>query len=148
MPNSIQWQQAWVSRGDVLTTELNTLANDARTNAGAEVDNSANLDQFALIELNVTFASSPASGGYVQLYLLQAPDGSNYDDGSSSVDPGNHKRLLEIPVRATTSAQRLTSGLFLLPPAKVKFILLNKSGQAFPASGSTVRLYTSNNEVQ
>jgi len=48
------------------------------------------------------------------------------------------------PLRAVTTAQKVPLGLGLalvnLPPTKFKAFLLNKSGQAFPASGSTLKL--------
>ena len=43
-----------------------------------------------------------------------------------------------------TTAQKVPLGLGLtlinLPPTKFKAFLLNKSGQAFPASGSTLKM--------
>lgn len=148
MPSAIQWEAAWNSEGNVLSTELNSLADGSRTNAGTEVDNSTNLDQYGKVEINVTFGSAPSAGAYVDLHAVTAPDGTNYEDGSSSVDPGSHTMVARIPVRATTSAQRLMSRVFPLEPAKTKFILVNQTGQAFPASGSTVELFSSNDEVQ
>jgi len=127
---------------------LNSLADGSRTDAGTEVNNSTNLDQYGWVEVNATFGTAPDSDGYIALYMAKALDGTNYEDGSSSIDPGDHTWLLNIPVRATTSAQLLMSGRFELPPCKVKFILENQAGQALPASGSTVELFTCNDEVQ
>lgn len=148
MANAILWQAAWTSRGTVLTTELDALGNTSRTNAGTEIANQTNLDQYGKLELAVDFVSAPSAGGYVQIHMLTAPDGTNYEDGSSSVDPGLHTVVVSIPLRADTAAQRLTSPVFALQPAKTKFILLNQSGQSFPASGSTLTLYTDNDELQ
>jgi hypothetical protein len=141
---SEKWASGWTSRGTVLTTELNSLAASSRTNAGTEISNQTNLDRYGVLELQVTFGSAPSSGGYLELYMVTAPDGTNYEDGSSSNDPGGHTLAAIIPVRATTSAQRLLSAVFGLEPAKTKFILSNQTSQAFPASGSTVTLYTAN----
>lgn len=148
MANAIKWEALLSDRSTVLTTELNALANDARTNAGSAIDNGANLDRFGWLELNVDFVSAPSAGGYCAIYMVTALDGTNYDDGSSSVDPGAHTWILSIPVRADTAAQRLHGQRFELPPCPVKFILENKTGQAFPASGSTLELFTGNEEVQ
>lgn len=148
MANALKWEAVWNSRGNVLSTELNSLGTGTRTAKGTEVDNGTNLDQFAKFEINVTFGTTPSAGGYVQLHMMTAPDGTNYDDGDASTDPGSHTVCAVIPVRATTSAQRLMSGVFPLQPCKTKFILLNQSGQAFPSSGSTVELFTSNDEIQ
>lgn len=148
MPNAILWQAVWNSRGNVLSTELNSLAAGSRTNAGTAVANQTNLDQYGKLEINVTFGTAPTAGGVLTLYMITAPDGTNYDDGSSSVDPGDHRVLLAVPVRATTSAQILMTPVFRLEPATTKFLLTNDTDQAFPASGSTVELFTANDEVQ
>ena len=148
MANLIQWGAAPNSEGSVLSTELNSLADGSRTNAGTEVDNSANLDTYGMLEMNVTFGTAPDADGYVALYMITAPDGTNYSDGSSAATPGADTWVLNIPVRAVTSAQRKVTKVFTLPPSKLKFILENRSGQAFPASGSTVELFSMNYELQ
>lgn len=140
---TIKWA-GYTDRSTVLATELNALANAGRSAAGAEVDNATNLDRWGKFELSVTFGTAPSAGGYVEIYAVTAPDGANYEDGSNTVDPGTHKLIDRIPVRPVTTAQRLTGRQFPLEPAKTKFILLNGSGQAFPASGSTLKLYTTN----
>jgi hypothetical protein len=138
---------AYTSRGNVLSTELNALTNAGRSAAGVEIDNGANLDVYGVLELQVTFGTAPSDGGYVEIYMVTAPDGTNYEDGSNSVDPGAHKLIDRIPVRAVTTAQRLTGRMIPLLPEKTKFLLYNGSGQAFPASGSTLTLYTTNRTV-
>lgn len=148
MPNAILWQAPTVDQGDLLSTELNNLANAARTNQGTELNNATNLDTIAWAEVSVTFGAAPSAGGYLVLYLIPALDGTNYAQGSSTLPPGGHAAVATIPVQATTNAQRIASQAFRLPPSKVKFILENQSGQAFPASGSVVAIYTSNEEVQ
>lgn len=147
MPNAIKWQ-SWSDRSNVLSTELNSLASGSRTNAGTELANQTNKDQFGKLEISVTFGSAPAAGGTLEIYMVTAPDGTNYEDGSSSVDPGAHTLIITIPVRNTTSAQRLMSRRFELDPAKTKFILRNNTNQSFPSSGSTLKLYTTNDEIQ
>lgn len=148
MANAIKWAGAWTSRSNVLSTELNSLANTSRTNAGTAVDNSTNLDQYGKLELNVTFGTAPDSGATVKIFMVTAPDGTNYEDGSSSVAPGSHTLVDIIPVKASTSAQRLMSRIIPLQPAPTKFLLENQTGQAFPATGSAVELFTNNDEVQ
>lgn len=130
----------------VATTELNSLANNAGA-LGAEYDNSANLYMFGLFELNVTFGTAPTAGNTVDLYIIPAPDGTNYDDattGASGAAPGT-TYVGGLPLRAVTTAQKVPLGLgqagyIQLPPTKFKVFALNKSGQAFPASGSTIKL--------
>jgi len=137
----------FTSRSTVLTTELNALANAGRSAAGAEINNATNMDMYGQLELQVTFGTAPTAGGFVEIYMVNALDGTNYEDGSNTVDPGTHKLVDRIPVRAVTTAQRLNGRMLPLEPAKTKFLLVNGSGQAFPASGSTLTLYTTNRTV-
>lgn len=131
----------------IATTELNSLANGSAA-LGAEYDNSSNLYLFGYFELNVTFGTNPTAGSLINLYLIPAPDGTNYDDnttGASGVAPST-VYVGGFPLRAVTSAQKipLTGGLhqghIMLPPLKFKPFLINNSGQSFPASGSTLKL--------
>ncbi len=148
MVNPVKWETTPNSRGNVLSTELNALGDTNRSNAGAEIDNSVNLDKYGMLELTATFATAPDTNGPLHLYLVTAPDGSNYGDGSSTTDPGPDAYLLTISVRAATSIQRKMTRWFEIPNAKFKLILENQCGFAFPATGSTVELWTSNDEIQ
>lgn len=148
MPSAILWLGAPTSRGNVLATELNALANGSRTNAGTEIDNSVNLDKYGFLELDVTFGSAPNADGYVAIYVVTALDGTNYATGSSTAAPGADTWVINIPVNAVNTAQIKQVGPIALPPSKCKFILENKSGQAFPASGSVLKLFTANDEIQ
>lgn len=148
MANAIEWETTPTSRGNVLAAEMNALADAARTDQGTEVDNSVNLDTYAMLEFNVDPTAAFSSGGFVSIFLIAAPDGSNYGDGSSSVDPGADTWILNIPLRAVATAQRKITKVFPLPPAKIKFILENQAGLVFPSAGTTLELFTMNFEVQ
>lgn len=141
---SIKLEQAAITT--LLSTELNSLANNAGA-LGVEYDNATNDYIYGLFELNVTFGSNPTAGNTVDLYIIPAPDGTNYDDavtGASGSAPAT-SYAGGFPLRAVTSAQKVPLGLGLsgpvpLPPTKFKAFVLNKSGVAFPASGSTVKM--------
>jgi len=150
MASKLIWEASFASCGNVLSMELNSLANDTITAAGSAVDNTTNLDVYGWLELNVTFGSSPTdSVPTVDVYMSISADGTNYasDPVTSGVDCGL-QQIISIPTRKVTSAQRKVVGPFLLPPGKFKFLLDNQTGVSFPASGSTVTLYTSNIEGQ
>lgn len=142
MATTYKWSAAWTSRGNVLTAELNALASAGVSAAGTEVDNATNLDTWGQLKLSVTFATNPSAGGYVNVYMVTAPDGTNYEDSGTSTPV--HRLVASIPVRAVTTAQVVNSKPFPLEPAKTKFFLENQAGFAFPASGSTVALFTAN----
>lgn len=137
------------SRGTVLGSELDALGNAAYSAAGSTVvDNATNLDRFGLAELTVTFGSAPTADAPVHLYAVYAPDGTNYADGGGSVRPADLSLYLgTFQVRAVTTAQRIQTPRFELKPAKLKVVAYNGSGQAFPASGSVVTLYTFNRSI-
>jgi hypothetical protein len=148
----VKWDAPMTSRGNVLNTTA-TILTTARTNptggtnaGGTEVDNSTNLDMYGKLEISLTYATAPAAGGYINIYMMTAPDGTNYDDGDASVAPPSVALVCSIPVRAVTTAQKLMSPLFLIPPTKLKFILENM-GSTTISSGATVELFTVNEEV-
>lgn len=135
-------------RGTVLTTELNSLANGSFSASGTILDNATNRDRKAIAELNVTFPSAPTDESVVDLYMVIARDGTNYSDGGTSRDPGAERYVGSFTVQNTTSAQRLHTREFDLPPFKVAFIARNGSGQAFPTTGSTVSVSTFNRTTE
>lgn len=124
----------------LLSTELNSLANGSGIVASAAYDNATNLHIWGIFELNVTFGSAPTAGNLVNLYLEIAPDGTNYGDNQNI----QTTYVGGFPLRAVTSAQRVHLGIGLaaplwLPPTLFKLRAVNNSGQAFPASGSTIK---------
>ncbi len=151
MPSKVLWDAAAVSRGNVLSTELNNLAAAAFSAAGTEVDNSTNLDQYGWLELDYDLAANPAAGGYMTLFLLKALDGTNYEGaGDGTNGPGGHAIVAVIPIQFTAdnAAHIAMSQMFRLPPCKIKFVLQNNCSAAFAASGSVVELFTANDESQ
>lgn len=134
---TIQWDYAAIT--SVMTTELNSLSNGSAA-LGVEYDNTSNGYTRAILELNVTFGSNPTVGRTCDIYLIAAPDGTNYDDSWNN--PAAFKG--GIPVQVNTSAQKITLGAgqqeIVIPGLKFKFRLYNNSAVAFPASGSTLKL--------
>jgi hypothetical protein len=131
----------------LMTTQLDGLANAAAA-LGVEYDNSASLYLWGLFELNVTFGTNPTAGSLINLYLIPAADGTNYADNVPGAGGSAPSTMFAggFPLRAVTTAQRVTLGvhgfypLVPLPPAKFKVFVVNNSGQAFPASGSTLKM--------
>ena len=150
MPNKILWNDPPTSRGTVLASELNSLANGALSGVsgsgtGSPVDNATNLDQYGLFRLSVTFGSNPSAGGSINVYEIIAADGSTYGSSAAAVQM---RLVCSIPVNASTSLQVIDTPPILLRPALSKYAIENKTGVAFPASGSTLTLFTANDEVQ
>jgi hypothetical protein len=126
----------------LISTGLDSLANNGLA-LGAAFDNTQGAagDGYTLCELElvVTFSVAPTANTGASLWLLGAPDGTNYEDGSSSVTPAKLPNVV-FPVRAVTTAQRIVRRAWL-PPALMKPLLKNDgTGQAFAASGNTLKI--------
>jgi len=133
----------------LLDTELNSLANNDAALDSAEYDNATNLYEFAAFELYVDFVSAPTAGPTIELYMIPSLDGTNYGDGDGTPLAQINTFVGAFDVRATTAAMRLNlaipsamgaPNLAPLLPVKYKALIYNKSGQAFPASGSTLKM--------
>lgn len=123
----------------LLTTELNSLGNNTLSSASAAVNNDANLDMYADLEL-VLASLSPTAGAYVAVYLLEAIDGTNYPE-ATNLRLKTSQLLLAIPLDTTAAtAQRIAARNVLLPPGKFKVVLDNQSGVSLAASGNTLKM--------
>jgi hypothetical protein len=130
----------------VLTTELNALATVTMTAASATYDNSTNLNIYCDLELFITWNGTPAAGAYATVYILEAPDGTNFP-GQSTADLRltTNQLFCTIPLGVVAnSAQRVPVRNLVLPPAKVQFIVDNQSSIAYAASGNTMKILTYN----
>jgi hypothetical protein len=122
----------------LLSTGLNSLANAARV-VSSDVDNATGLYLYADFECN--FASAAfAAGAYVSLYLLESIDGTNYEDGSSSVTPTAQCLIANIPFRNATAAQIHTVRGIVLPPTHFEIELINNCGVTLASSGNTLKM--------
>lgn len=132
----------------VLSTELNALANGDYSDASAAFNNSSVRFRYGVFEfVGGTFGVAPTDFTSLSLFMVESADGTNYEDGGGAVRPQGAKFRASVELRAVTTSQRLVSRPFELTPTLVKFVLHNGSGQALPATGSVVKLYTFNREI-
>lgn len=146
----IKWQAGPVSRSTILTTELNAHPNNTMSAAGTAIVNTTNLDTLGELELKVTFVSAPTDAApTVDVYFAKSLDGTNYSSApvTGGVDCAQ-LFFVSIPVRKVTSAQVITVGPLLLPSGNWKPYVDNQTGVAFPATLSTLALYTENFEAK
>lgn len=148
MSKTVLWQGAWNSRGTLITTGFNGLSDPGNWTTLAnctQIDNSSNLDKWGKVVFSVSFPTGAAVGGCIVVYMVTAPDGTDYEDGGTSVDPGEHNIVAVVNVKPTvTGVQLLTSKIFPMQPAKTKFIVLNKADANMASTGNTMALYTNN----
>ena len=152
MANLIKWSalgtRTLVINGDATPPSLKNLANSARV-LGNEIDNATDRNQYADWHVDLRFAVAPAAGSVVEVYFVEAHDGTNYEDGDSSTTPAKSPAFI-VPVRAVATQQKIVVPYILLPPFKFKPLLLNSSGQALTNTDNENRLYyrAYNDEVQ
>lgn len=141
---SVKYEQAAITT--LMTTELNSLANNAKALGTTVYANGTNQYLFGYFELVVDYGTSPTAGSLIELYIIPTVDGTNYVDGDASNDPAYNLFAGGFAVRATTNPMRLAvggpggSGLVALPPTSFKALLWNKTGQAFAASANTLKM--------
>lgn len=145
---SVEKWQSPASATDILTTQLDSLANNTRTALSSEYDNSTGLNVQMIAELLVDFGSAPTVNTTFDLYCVPAFDGTNYADGDASVVPAASLFCCAFQLQNTTNTQRLVSQPFTMPPFKCKFLIHNNgTGQAAQSSGNTLRIRPANREI-
>ena len=147
MVSAVKWQAA-PTVTSIMTTALNSLANNTISAASTVVANQTNLDTLSWFELNVTYGVAPSDANpTVDLYAATAPDGTNYETAplTGGANQG-HMFIGSFPIAKVTSAQRVVIGPFAFDPMTTKFYLDNQTGQAMAATGNTLDIITDNLE--
>ncbi len=130
---TIQWAAPSAAQ-TMITTEANSLATAGTTALGTAWDNTST--RYVQAAGEVYLASlTPASGGYVQVYLVPAPDGTNYGDIVNS------NLVATIYPSTSASVKRLTFENVPLGPYLYKVALKNVTGVTLASSGNTVKLW-------
>ena len=134
----------WTSYGSwttALSTGLNSLANDGLAISSA-IDNSTNKDLF--IDIEVYLASvdlSSQTNPAIYIWLVARTDGTNFEDGGSSVAPARAPDAI-VPLREVNGAQRVFARMLMATPDQFKILVQNKTGAALASSGNTVKYST------
>lgn len=123
----------------VLSTGLDSLANAAAA-LSAAVDNDTDLDLLFLAQLAVTFGTSPTDQAPVELWIARSLDSTTFEDASATGPIFPRNGFVDACyVRAVTTAQVISTREITMPWRDHKALVMNRSGQAFPASGSTLK---------
>jgi len=143
MSNIGKWK-APSSVVSLLTTELNSLANNTASAASSAIANETNLDVYADIWLHLA-SLTPTGAPYINLYILEAIDGSTYPSATGSVLRNQPQHLLcSFILDTTAAAQDVIVRGVMLPPGSFKVVADNQSGPTLAASGSYVKMITYN----
>lgn len=122
----------------LLSTELNSFANNTTVAASADFDNSANLNPWGLFELYCQYGSAPVANAVIGLWLISKIDGTNYED-YSGIEPARAPDVC-FRVRAVTSAQRITVPGRLRLGLQLPVARNLATGQSFASSGNTIKV--------
>ena len=123
---------------DVLTTELNSMADGVRV-LSATIDNSTALNFFEDLVLSISnIGGSRDVGAIVELFLLEALDDTNFVDGGVSIEPAQSDLVGVFNIRTSTAAQIHVIRGVELPPTKFKYLVKNKTGKALSVIGNTL----------
>lgn len=134
---SVKWEVGTIST--VMTTGLDSLADEANA-ISSEIDNTSNLHLFDDVEwVHAALGYTPAAGSVIELYIVEALDGTNYEDGDASIDPPATNLVGVFNIRSTTSAQRHVIRQIPIPPFKFKYVIINKTGGTLASSGNTLK---------
>lgn len=137
MPTAVRTLKSSGTVDTLLSTDLNSLANNALVLGAAVTPTDPNYPE-AEIELVVGFGSAPTVNTAILVWFLRAPDGTNYEDGGTSVQPLRNPDVI-FTLRAAT-AQRITKRC-KLPPGTIKALLKNDgTGQATNSSANTLKI--------
>lgn len=131
-------KQIYGTIASILTTELNSMANNASVLSGV-----TSLSEVGYLECDIeivcTFGIAPTSGSGFSVWFIRAIDGTNYEDGDASIVPSRAPDLV-IPVRSVNTIQRIIICGYV-PPGNFQVLIRNdRTGQAITSSGNTLKL--------
>ncbi len=132
-PNSIE---------TVFTTGLNNLANDGVA-VSANVSNDATEELYLYADFEIYLAtqgSARSAGAHVEIYIIQEIDGTNYSYGGTGLPPNAALKVGNFAYDAAVTARYTHIRGVKLPPADFEVVLINRTGQAFAASGNTLKM--------
>lgn len=135
---------------NLLTTELNSLANNAGTAYGPEVG-VANDAQLGMLHLHLASNSSAFTvSSYLSVFFVPSittASGATYPTYTSGTTPAlsqSNYLVGNIAINPKTQAANVVDEVLpgvIIPAGFFKCIVINSSGVALPASGNTLDVY-------
>lgn len=128
---------------NVLTTELNSLADGNVCALSSAVDNSSALLKYADFQLDLASLSITSVTAFVSLFIVPTVDGTNYPDFSSGAFANYHGQYYAatLAVKAVTAtAVRANVSKIPLPPGLFKVGARSGLGVSMASSGNTLAI--------
>ena len=141
MANQVLWKAPTARTSGISADTIAAGSNEI----GSEIDNEVNLDRYMSAELTWTCATASTENEVMELYILYSLDGTNYEDGSDSVDPKKSPVAVFVDDGGTAVQKQTVSGISIKPFA---FKALLKSELTNSAASVTLDIETYNEEVQ
>ena len=136
---TVKWTDK-VSAETVMTTELNSLANDDRNITATAVSNDGAGEKHLYANFRLYLAtqgSARSAGANVQLFILPEVDGT-YPYGDDTLDPDTGLLRGAFGFDAATTARYAVMEMVPIGPNDFHIVLKNNTGQALASSGNTL----------
>lgn len=142
MANEVLWNAATSVSSGISSESVNAGAN----NLGTEIDNTTNKDRFLSFDLTFSCASAPTANTTIEVYILYAIDGTNYEDGDATPTDPTKNPAAAVAARNVTGAQRVAVTNIPIQPFKFKILIKSELDQN--ATSVTLNAYTHNEDIQ
>ena len=128
-----------------LGTELNSLANAAFSAQSSAIGNETDLFEYMNLELIIAAqAANRATGATIEVWMATAVD-ATYEDASNVKFATQFLCAFALD-DAALAARRLNLNNVPIPPLNFKLQIRNNTGQAFAASGNTLKFRRHNEQ--
>ena len=141
MANEVKWKAPTNRSTGITSSAMNAGANLL----SSEIDNETNLDRYLSLELTWTCGTAASENDVVEAYLLYAIDGTNYEDGGTSVDPKKTPITFFVDDGGTGVQKQTAVGISIKP---FKFKVLLKSELDQNAASVALDAETHNEDIQ
>ena len=124
-----------------LSTELNTLANNGNKLGSAINFAVTNFGRKPYMDIEIYLGSvdlSSQTNPAIYIWLLPRTDGTNFEDGSDSIDPMRAPDKI-VALREFSGVQRVFARFQLVTPDNGKLLIENKTGVALAGTLNTVK---------
>lgn len=122
----------------ILTTQWNSLANNANTVASSTINNTTNLDLYMDLTFLLNTQTARTGSPTVKIYGLMSVDGTNFDDLNESCA----LLLATFTFDTAVTARRVSVLNIDIPPASFQLFGRNTTSQTMAASGNILSYRT------
>lgn len=138
-----KWNTPSAQGANIAGTTLNSLANGAAS-AFVTYDNSANLDLYASVEIDLGSFTSTTGATITLAVFPTANAGASVPDNTAALGGGDQ---YTVPVTVGASAKVAIIPMVRLYPCSMRLAVVNNAGAAFAASANQLKVQPFNENV-